>query len=185
LKKLITKRLMLITPNRKYLNDFYGYAKKPTVGPNAGWSPHKNIEETCYILDSFRKNKNNWFVILKENGKMIGTLGMHKCDFTPSNANSYEIGYAFDDDYWNMGYATEAVKAVIKYLFEELKLDMIGVSHFPGNEASKKVILKTKFKFYRETSDIHYQFRQYGNTACEYILTKNEYIKEKENGTWD
>ena len=33
------------------LLDVYEYCSSPYVGPNAGWAPHKNIEEMLGVLD--------------------------------------------------------------------------------------------------------------------------------------
>jgi RimJ/RimL family protein N-acetyltransferase len=36
------------------------------------------------------------------------------------NTPEVELGYVFDKSYWNMGLATEASKATLKYGFEEI-----------------------------------------------------------------
>ena len=41
----------------------------------------------------------------------------------------------------------EAVKAVIKYAFEEERLELISVQHFRFNSKSKRVIEKCGFKY--------------------------------------
>lgn len=50
------------------------------------------------------------------------------------------IGYVLSEDYWGKGLMTEAVKEVIRYLFEEVKLDIITIYHYPFNVRSKRVI---------------------------------------------
>ncbi|MFQ6030023.1 MAG: GNAT family N-acetyltransferase [Dehalococcoidia bacterium] len=53
-----------------------------------------------------------------------------------------EMGYWLGKSYWNQGYATEAVAAVLKYAFEELKLNRVYAGHFKRNPASGRVLEK-------------------------------------------
>lgn len=57
-----------------------------------------------------------------------------------------EIGYVLSKDYWGMGLMPEAVKAVIKYLFEDVKLDFIICNHYTDNDQSKRVKEKCGFR---------------------------------------
>ena len=45
---------------------------------------------------------------------------------------------------------TEAVRAVIDYLFEQIDLDFLVVSHFAHNGRSRRVIEKCGFRYLRE-----------------------------------
>ena len=74
---------------------------------------------------------------LKENGNLIGIIVT--CE---EKETSCEIGYCIGSRYWGNGYATEAVKRFIKYLFEERGLETIYASFFTGNYASKYVMEK-------------------------------------------
>ena len=68
---LTTDRLTLRPWRESDLNDFYEYASVDGVGQMAGWNPHRNVEESKMILDSFIKHKktfaleykgkSNWF----------------------------------------------------------------------------------------------------------------------------
>lgn len=49
--------------------------------------------------------------------------------------------------YWGNGYATEAVKALMQYGFEELKLNSIWCAHFDWNKNSRRVIKKCGFHY--------------------------------------
>lgn len=57
------------------------------------------------------------------------------------------LGYAISEKHWGKGIMTEAVKAVIKYGFENLKLDLISAYTYPFNTRSKKVLEKNGFKY--------------------------------------
>lgn len=76
-------------------------------------------------------------VRLKETGRLIGIV-----NFFDETEDSCEIGYGIGSRYWNHGYATEAVKRFLEYLFSEKGLHTIYASFFTGNYASRRVLEK-------------------------------------------
>ena len=90
-----------------------------------------------------------WGVIELESGKMIGRCGLGFLDNTPE----VELGYVFDKSYWNMGLATEASQATLKYGFEEVELERIVAIAKPENSASVRVIQKIGMQYEK---DAHY-----------------------------
>ena len=143
---IISERLKLRRFKFSDLNDFYDYAKNPNVGPNAGWECHKSKNESIIHIDNFIKNKEVWAIELKENSKVIGSIGIHK-DVKRENPKSRMIGYALNEEYWGKGYATEALKLIIEYSFNVLNLDIVSAYHYSFNLRSKRVIEKCGFKF--------------------------------------
>ena len=145
---LKTERLILRPWNLDDLTDFNEYASVDGVGQMAGWLPHKNIEESREILNMFIAHKKTF--ALEYNGKAIGSLGIEEYDekVLPEYDEKIgrEIGYVLSKDYWGMGIMPEAVKAVIKYLFEDVKLDFIICNHYTDNERSKRVKEKCGFQ---------------------------------------
>ena len=146
---LKTQRMILHPWKDTDLNDFYEYAKVDGVGQLAGWTPHKNIEESKVILDIFIEGKKT-FAIEYQN-KVIGSLGI-EC-YNEENYpefNSFqgrEIGYVLSKDFWGQDIMPEAVKAVIQYLFEVENLDFILVCHSDRNKQSARVVQKCGFKY--------------------------------------
>lgn len=144
MKRLETERLVIRKWKPEDLNDFYEYASHPLVGPNAGWKPHESMEESERILQSFIRGNEVFAIVSKEDKKVIGSLGLH--DDEKRNVSGIKmLGYVLSRDYWGRGLMPEAVKAILKYAFEEIKLEMVSVYHFPFNEQSKKVIQKCGF----------------------------------------
>ena len=64
---LETDRLILREWEESDLNDFFEYASVDGVGQMAGWQPHKNIEESKFVLDMFIREGKTFAVVLKEN----------------------------------------------------------------------------------------------------------------------
>ena len=112
---LKTQRMILRPWKDTDLNDFYEYAKVDGVGQLAGWTPHKNIEESKRILDIFIEGKKTFAIEYR--GKVIGSLGIecyNEENYPEFNAlQGREIGYVLSKDFWGQGIMPEAVKAVI------------------------------------------------------------------------
>lgn len=93
------------------------------------------------------------------------------------NLKQRYIGYRLNSNYWDKGYATEATKYFIKYLFEELHLDLILSSHFDFNDKSKKVLNKCGFNYKFSKSKIVKALDSRMVTELFYNIHKEEYYK--------
>ena len=172
---LKTDRLTLRPWRQEDLDDLYEYASVDGVGQMAGWLPHESKEKTQMILDNFINGKKTF--ALELDGKVIGSLGIETYDPEKHPAladlQGRSIGYVLSKDYWGRGFMPEAVKAVQKYLFEDVGLDFLLISHFVWNGQSRRVIQKCGFQ-YLQTS-IHET--RYGSkeSTLEYILRKEDW----------
>ena len=149
MKTLETDRLILRLWQESDAPDLFEYAKDPRVGPSAGWPVHETIETSNMIIDGFIKENDVYAIVLKEENKVIGSLGLHeyKSDEALAGEVQREVGYVLNPIYWGQGLVPEAVKAVIKYGFEELDLDLIWCGYFSFNEKSKSVVHKCGFNY--------------------------------------
>ena len=152
---LTTKRLILREWKEDDLDDFYEYAKVEGVGERAGWHHHESIQKTKEILDDFIKEDKVFAIVLKENNKVIGSLGVERYGMEKelTEFNGYkgrEIGYVLSKDYWGQGLMPEAVKAIIDYLFNELDLDFLTCGYYLFNNQSRRVQEKCGFVPYRK-----------------------------------
>ncbi len=147
---LRTERLILRPWTVQDLDDFYAYACVDGVGQMAGWSPHKDKEESLRILNSFIAGKHA--LAAEYQGRVIGCL-----DFKPYEEADYpeladqkccEIGYVLAKDLWGKGLMPEAVQEGIRYLFEETDTEVILCGHFLSNRQSARVQEKCGFHHY-------------------------------------
>ena len=149
-----TDRLILRAWKETDLDDFYEYASVEGVGEMAGWKHHESIDVTKKVLESFISEKNVFAIVYKENNKVIGSLGLHKSWANDESEYAHlkvkEIGYVLSKVYWGRGLMPEAVKAVIRFCFDECKLDALTVGHFSFNNQSKRVIEKCGFAFVKK-----------------------------------
>ena len=79
------------------------------------------------------------FAILA-NGQLVGCCGIDE----PAIA-APEIGYWIGKPYWRRGFATEAVRALVAFAFEDARCNEVVVSHFVDNTGSRSVILRAGF----------------------------------------
>ena len=56
------------------------------------------------------------------------------------------IGYCISRKYWNRGITSEAFERIIKFFFEEVKVNRIEAANNEKNIYSGKVMLKCKLK---------------------------------------
>ena len=152
--RIETPRLILRPWEESDLADFYEYASVEGVGEMAGWCHHKSVEESGMILDMFIRGKKTLALELKENGKVIGSLGLEEMRPDPVEGEKLgrEIGYVLSKDYWGRGLMPEAVQAVIDYCFNVLQLDYLTCGHFVQNMQSRKVIEKAGFTYLGEST---------------------------------
>ena len=147
---LKTERLLIRPWRQSDLDDFYSYASVDGVGQMAGWKPHESKEESKIILDMFISHKKTF--ALEYQGKVIGSVGIEKYNETHfpefKNKKCREIGYVLSKEYWGQGLMPEALKEVIRFLFENANLDVIFCGHFLWNEQSHRVQEKSGFKHY-------------------------------------
>lgn len=81
-----------------------------------------------------------WIIELKD-GTHIGEL----CFKRLSDNGIAEIGYGISEEYQNNGFATEAVKAVIKWAFTQPEVTAVEAETDSNNNASKRVFEKCGF----------------------------------------
>lgn len=176
---LHTDRLTLRPWKQSDLDDFFEYASVDGVGQMAGWFPHESKLSTQIILNCFIEEKKTF--ALEYQGKVIGSIGIE--EYKDSELEEYRerkgraLGFVLSKDYWGQGLMPEAVKRVIRYLFEEVHLDFISCSHYVDNQQSHRVQEKCGFKFLKDTS----------HTTCSgakaptklNILTAEDYNKSK------
>lgn len=172
--RIETNRLIIRKFSLDDVTDFYEYAKVEGVGEQAGWKHHTSISESSIILQEFVNEEFEFAVVLKANNKVIGSIGLHEVK-NDNNLKQKEIGYVISKDYWHQGIGSEATQAVIRYCFEELKLDLLWCCHFDYNEASKRLILKNGFR-YQKTFEKDIEALDYKrHVVLAYTLDKKRY----------
>jgi ribosomal-protein-alanine N-acetyltransferase len=84
-----------------------------------------------------------WLVINKENNKIIGDIGFKG---KPDSESTVEVGYGMAPSARNKGFATEAVKELIKWAFTSGNVKKIVAECLTDNISSIKVLEKLNMK---------------------------------------
>ena len=142
---LETEDLLLRKPAMKDAKDIYRYASDPEVARYVLWEPHRSLSETRSFIRFLRSRiragyPSSWVVTLRETGTVIGTIGF--IWYSDEN-RSAELGYSFSREYWNRGYATQALRAVIGAVFRSLPVNRLEAQHDIRNPASGRVMEKS------------------------------------------
>lgn len=149
LPTITTERLILRKMTMNDAAELFEYASDPEVTRQVLWDSHRGIEDArSYLLLMTTKYERHdvaeWGIVHKQDSKFIGTCGFIWWD--PSNYRA-EIGYALSRAYWNRGLMTEAVREIISFGFEKMRLNRIEARCMLGNAASERVLQKTGMKF--------------------------------------
>lgn len=145
-KVLETERCILRRYRIEDAEQMYNsWATDPEVSRFLSWKPHQNIEETRAIICEWVKSYEllstyHWVLELKAEKEIIGALMI--IDHNDIH-QSGEVGYCFSSKYWNKGYATEALRMVLKYLLEEVGFNRLEARYDTKNTASGKVMQKS------------------------------------------
>jgi ribosomal-protein-alanine N-acetyltransferase len=84
----------------------------------------------------------HWGIFLKDSSELVGTCGYYR-GFSRNNG---EIGYILRPMYRGRGIMTEAVKLIVAFGFDTLKLETVVAYTSRENLASSEVLQKAGFK---------------------------------------
>jgi len=142
-----TNRLSIRILELKDKEAFFNYRNMPEVYQFQSWEPSSIDKVEEFIIRNLAvdpTSKNSWLqlgIYLKKD-PLIGDMGLH---FLEDGAQM-EIGYTLAPVYQGQGYASEAVKAVIDYLFLVSKKHRITASVDPENRKSINLLKKLGFR---------------------------------------
>nr|WP_285841911.1 GNAT family N-acetyltransferase [Sutcliffiella horikoshii] len=114
------------------------------VTDNRVSAAHKTVAETlervAKIVSQYEKEDFcYWTVKLKSSGELIGEIDLY--DFEEATGNC-EVSYSLGFRWWNQGYGTEALRAVIDFGFRHMNLHKIAAAHNTDNPASGRIMSK-------------------------------------------
>jgi Acetyltransferases, including N-acetylases of ribosomal proteins len=90
---------------------------------------HTSVENSREIIRRVLSAPETYAVVLKESGQPVGSIGLMlgKASNIGLPDSEGEIGYWIGVPYWGRGLIPEAVRELMRYGFENLKLNKIMV----------------------------------------------------------
>jgi RimJ/RimL family protein N-acetyltransferase len=85
--------------------------------------------------------------VVEVQGQFAGTLGFHHPRFEAFFTPCVEIGYRLMPRWWNQGFATEAARAALHYVFERIGLQEVVAITTPANVRSRRVMEKLGMQY--------------------------------------
>lgn len=120
------------------------------AGIPGSWPPELLDEKT--LADFIRMSKNasdpyfcSWYWILEEPDRtrtLIGSGGTASC---PEIAGAVMIGYSVLGEFWNRGFATEAIRRIVPVILSWPGIWRIIATTYPDLKASIRVLEKSGF----------------------------------------
>lgn len=128
---------------------FKNWAGDAEVCKYLSWGPHPSEEISRKRIENWINHYayNNcyvWAIVLKKKEIVIGSISV---EFSNDSSESCEVGYCIGKFYWNRGIMTEALRAIMHYLFYEVGYQEIRAKHDVLNIASGRVMQKAGMQF--------------------------------------
>ena len=140
-----TERLLLRKFTMADAEDmFREWAGDENVTRHLSFTPHKSSGETKTIIAQWlagyeELNNYQYAMEIKNSGELIGSITVR---IKNEKAKTADAGYCIGVKYWNKGYTSEALRALIHYMFYDVGVNRIEAYHAVNNPASGKVMQK-------------------------------------------
>lgn len=151
---LETERLILRRMTAEDFEDFYEYAPDPERCRMMGTYPLHSRKEALEAFQWLLFNEKRFYaIVLREENKVIGDIEVQNY---PEEAVRPELAgktgrvlsFCVSRAYQRRGYAAEALRALIGYLFESRGVDYIVSGYFDFNGPSAALHRKLGFRFF-------------------------------------
>jgi len=177
--KIETNRLLIREVIHSDDEAIYNAAKCPQVSMmhSNEFTSLENVQKYIQLLiEEYEGKKYRTMAVAeKTSNTLIGLLTLDIDIFFPRA----EVSYWIDGSHRNAGYATEAVKGILAYCFDDLSLNRIQAMHFPDNLASGRVLIKAGMQYegtlrqYIGMGEMHLDCLMYAIVKQDY-LTQNQ-----------
>lgn len=150
-----TARLLLQPMQIEHARAVFEYRSDAHTNRYQNFIPQTLHEVEVFINNNTKvfNSPDSWFqliIIEKSTNKVMGDIGLH---FWGHDNQQVEIGCTLSKKHQGKGYAREAMKMTIGYLFGKYNKHRIIASVDPDNEKSIKLLERTGFKkeaYFRE-----------------------------------
>lgn len=150
-EQIETERLIL---RRFRLDDaeamFCNWASDPEVTKFLTWPTHKDADASRQVLQMWVKEYDDpqsyqWAITVKNSGpEPIGSIAAVRVDEVTAMV---EIGYCIGRSWWHQGIVSEALKAVMNFMFDKVGANRVQACHDVNNPHSGMVMKKCGMQY--------------------------------------
>ena len=151
------------------------WASDPEVTKFLTWPVHPNADVSRMVLESWVKAYDDpqyyqWAIELKEIGQPIGSISVVGQN---EQTEMLHIGYCIGRSWWHKGIMTEALRAVMDFLFDEVGANRLESRHDPRNPHSGAVMKKCGMKYEGTMRSADWNNQGLCDACC-YAILKSE-----------
>lgn len=141
------------------LDSHIAWQTNPRVATYLSWLPRTKDEARAALDDAIAQqsssNRKEYFmaVVRHSDAAVIGDVGI-----TIESISEGAMGWFLLPEYWNHGYASEAVGLLIQFAFSELGLESLRASCRTDNKSSEGIMKNCGFvQQHGDTHRVHYR----------------------------
>ena len=140
------------------------------------FQPHQNISESVASIEKalgrYREGRCYRFCIaLRDTDELIGIIEPLRFNETD---NSCSFAYMLAQEFWGQGYGTEALRAVLDFLFGQMDMERVEADHMADNPASGAVMRKAGM-ICSGTEPAKYEKNGILHDAVSYVITRQQW----------
>lgn len=127
--------------------DFYKMRSDQEVMKYIDKPMMKSVAEAKALIkqieaDRLLGNGINWGITLREENKLIGTIGFWRMD-KPNYRT--EVGYMLQTKHQGKGLVSEALQTVLDFAFNQMHIHSVEANINPSNDRSRNLLIKNGF----------------------------------------
>ena len=162
-----TERLLLRRSRPEDAATISAYRSDPNVNRQQGWDRTDLEGVLADIVEMSGRSPGEpggWVQFTVEErggGRIVGDVGLSVADGEPG---VIKVGYTIDPAFQGLGYATEAIRALVEYAFETLGAELVrahaSAENAPSIRVAEKVGMRLVERFeHREGDEVWYGAR--------------------------
>ena len=167
LRPIETERLLLRRSRPEDAATISAYRSDPNVNRQQGWDRTDLEGVLADIVEMSGRSPGEpggWVqftVEERKDGRIVGDVGLSVADGEPG---VIKVGYTIDPAFQGLGYATEAIRALVEYAFETLGAELVrahaSAENAPSIRVAEKVGMRLVERFeHREGDEVWYGVR--------------------------
>ncbi len=175
---LESEKVLMRPLESRDISAILGLAAAPEIAANT-FVPHPYTQEDASEFvrlgrERWRKGEAYVFGIIEKSSQAFaGCMGIHPI----AEHNRAEVGYWIGVPYWGRGLATSALRLLLQFGFEELKLNRVEAGHFDYNPASGRVMEKAGMRLEGRRRG-YIMHREQPKDALWYAILRGDYVAQ-------